>query len=82
MVRQGNRILRCSGEHRQQVVFVETTEKPFLSQANLVYMLLSQEIESSALNVTSNDQCSLFSLSQCWRIIATKAVAERARLER
>jgi gluconolactonase len=22
---QGNRILRCSGEHRQQVVFVQTT---------------------------------------------------------
>ena len=39
---QGNRTLSCSGEHRQQVVFVETTEKPFLSQANLVYMLLPQ----------------------------------------
>ena len=43
---QGDRILRCSGEHRQQVVFVETTEKPFLSQAHLVYMRLSQSIES------------------------------------
>ena len=45
-VLQGNRTLSCSGEHRQQVVFVETTEKPFLSQAHLVYMLLSQQIKS------------------------------------
>ena len=29
---QGNRILSCSGEHRQQVVFVQTTYKPFPSQ--------------------------------------------------
>jgi hypothetical protein len=38
----GYRILRCSGEHRQQVGFVETTKQPFLSQANLVYMILPQ----------------------------------------
>ena len=29
---QGDRILRCPGEHRQQVVFVQTTEQSFLSQ--------------------------------------------------
>jgi hypothetical protein len=28
---QGDRILSCSREHDQQVVFVKTTEKPFLS---------------------------------------------------
>src|SRR5215510_10862748 len=28
---QGDRILSCSGEHHQQIVFVETTEKSFLS---------------------------------------------------
>ena len=42
---QGDRILSCSGEHRQQVVFVETTEQSFLSQANVVCMLLPQKIE-------------------------------------
>jgi len=44
---QGDRILSCSGEHRQQVVFVETTEQSFLSQANVVCMLLPQKIESN-----------------------------------
>jgi hypothetical protein len=33
---QGDRILSCSGEHHQQIVFVETTEKAFLSQAHVV----------------------------------------------
>jgi hypothetical protein len=33
---QGDRILSCSGEHHQQIVFVETTEKSFLSQAHVV----------------------------------------------
>jgi hypothetical protein len=42
---QGDRILSCSGEHRQQVVFVETTEQFFLSQAHLPCMLLTQQIK-------------------------------------
>jgi transposase-like protein len=46
IARQGDRILSCSGEHRQQVVFIETTEKCFLSQANLIQVLLTQKIES------------------------------------
>src|SRR5262245_35628275 len=29
---QGDRILSCSGEHRPQGVFLETTEEPFLAQ--------------------------------------------------
>ena len=33
---QGDRILRCPGEHRQQVVFVKTTEQSFLSQTYVV----------------------------------------------
>jgi DNA invertase Pin-like site-specific DNA recombinase len=32
VVTQGDRILSCSAEHRQQVVFVETTEQSFLPQ--------------------------------------------------
>ena len=42
---QGDRILGCPGKHRQQVVFVETTEQSFLSQAHLLRMLLPQQIE-------------------------------------
>src|SRR5262249_34352117 len=42
---QGDRILTCSGEHRQQVVCVKTTEQSFLSQAHLMRMLLPQLIE-------------------------------------
>src|SRR5262245_20108918 len=42
---QGDRILSCSGEYRQQVVFVETTEKSFPSQTHLMCMLLPQQIE-------------------------------------
>src|SRR5262249_49167262 len=45
--RQGDRILSCSGEHRQQVVFVETTEQSFLSQTPLMCMLLPQQIEGN-----------------------------------
>jgi len=33
---QGDRILSCPGEHRQQVVFVKTTEQSFLSQTDMV----------------------------------------------
>ena len=33
---QGDRILSCSGEHRQKIVFVETTKKAFLPQAQVV----------------------------------------------
>jgi len=42
---QGDRILSCPGEYRQQVVFVETTEKSFPSQTHLMCMLLPQQIE-------------------------------------
>src|SRR5262249_35296796 len=42
---QDDRILSCSGEHRQQVVCVETTEQSFLSQTYLPCMLLPQQIE-------------------------------------
>jgi len=34
------------------------------------------------LNVTSNDQCHLFSISQGWRIIVTKVVVDRPSLAR
>ena len=44
---QGDRILNCSGEHRQQVVFIKTTEKSFLPQANLASTFLPQKIESN-----------------------------------
>jgi len=42
---QGDRILSCPGEYRQQVVFVETTEQSFPSQTHLMCMLLPQQIE-------------------------------------
>lgn len=44
-IHQGDRILSCPGEYRQQVVFVETTEKSFPSQTHLMCMLLPQQIE-------------------------------------
>jgi len=44
---QGDRILNCSGEHRQQVVFIKTTEKSFLPQAHLASTFLPQKIESN-----------------------------------
>ena len=42
---QGDRILSCPGEYRQQVVFVETAEQSFLSQTHLMCMLLPEQIE-------------------------------------
>src|SRR2546422_6011427 len=44
---QGDRILSGSGEHRQQVVFVETTEAPFLSQTDGVRWFSSHQIEGN-----------------------------------
>ena len=42
---QGDRILSCSGEHPQQVGFVEATEQSFLSQTPPRCTLLPQQIE-------------------------------------